>query len=76
MHDMVRDHEQDVAEFRRDEKTIKDTQLKDWVINTLPTLDSHLDEAKKVAGIVGVNMVTAKSHKQGATNDPQSSTAR
>jgi putative membrane protein len=76
MHDMVRDHEHDVAEFRRDEKTIRDTQLKDWVINTLPTLDSHLEEAKKVAGTVGVNMVAAKSHKPGATNDPQSSTTQ
>ena len=54
MHDMVRDHEHDVAEFRRDEKNIKDAQLKDWVINTLPTLDSHLTEAKKVAGTVGL----------------------
>jgi putative membrane protein len=72
MHDMVTDHEHDVAEFRRDEKTIKDTQLKDWVINTLPTLDSHLEEAKKVADNVGATTVAAKSHKEGAMNDSKS----
>ncbi len=60
MHDMVRDHEHDVAMFRRDENNIKDTQLKNWVTNTLPVLDSHLAEAKKVAGTVGATTVAAK----------------
>ncbi len=72
MHDMVRDHEHDVAEFRRDEQNIKDTQLKDWVINTLPTLDSHLTEAKKVAGTVGVSTVAAKSHNEAPMNNSES----
>jgi putative membrane protein len=72
MHDMVRDHEHDVAAFRRDEKNIKDAQLKDWVINTLPTLESHLTEAKKVAVTVGANTVAAKPQKS-ATNNSQHS---
>lgn len=54
MHDMVRDHEKDVADFRSHEKTIKDTDLKDWISTTLPTLESHLSEARKVATTVGV----------------------
>ena len=76
MHDMVRDHEHDVAAFRRDEKNIKDAQLKDWVINTLPTLDSHLTEAKKVAGTVGATTLASKSQKENAMSNPKSTMSR
>lgn len=68
MQDMVRDHEHDVAAFRRDEKSIKDTQLKDWVINTPPVLDSHLTEAKKVAGTVGADATASKSQESSANS--------
>ena len=66
MHDMVTDHEHDVADFRGDEKTIKDTQLKDWVINTLPTLDSHLGEAKR-SQKRGGDDGRCQSHREPAT---------
>jgi len=60
MHDMVADHEHDVAAFRSNEKTIQNTQLKDWVINPLPTLESHLKEAKEIAPSVGVHATAKK----------------
>jgi putative membrane protein len=68
MQDMVRDHRHDVNEFRRDEKNIQNTALKDWVINTLPTLDSHLTAAEQIAPEVGVHPAAMKSNKQGTTN--------
>jgi putative membrane protein len=68
MQDMVTDHRHDVNEFRRDEKNIQNTALKDWVINTLPTLDSHLNEAERIAPEVGVHPAAVKSTKQGTTN--------
>jgi len=74
MHDMVVDHEHDVAAFRRDEKNIKNIELKDWVINTLPTLDSHLTEAKEIAPTVGVHAAAMKSNKPGATNQSKKTT--
>ena len=71
MHDMVQDHETDVAEFKREEKTAKDPQLKDWVSSTLPTLEDHLAEAKKVAASIGATDVASKAHAQPAANNLQ-----
>ncbi len=59
MHDMVRDHEKDVADFKMHEKTGRDADLKQWVSNTVPTLESHLSDAKKVAGSVGASQTTS-----------------
>ena len=59
MHDMVRDHEKDVADFKMHEKTGRDADLKQWVSNTVPTLESHLSDAKKVAGSVGASKTTS-----------------
>ena len=69
MHDMLQDHQTDVAEFKRESKAVKDPQLKDWVTSTLPTLESHLDQAKKVASSVGANQVAAKSHTPATKDD-------
>ena len=71
MHDMVQDHETDVAEFKHEEKAAKDPQLKDWVSSTLPTLEDHLAQAKKVAASVGASDVASKSHAQPAANNLQ-----
>jgi putative membrane protein len=45
---MVKDHEEDVATFQKQLAEAKDADLKAWVTKTLPTLQSHLDEAKQI----------------------------
>jgi putative membrane protein len=59
MKDMVSDHEKDVAEFKTHEKTAKDADLKQWVSSTLPTLEDHLAQAKKVASGMGSGQNTS-----------------
>jgi putative membrane protein len=65
--DMVRDHNKDVADFQRAEKTCKDADLKAWVQKTLPTLQEHQKMARdismKVVGTSGKGEPkTPKSH--------------
>ena len=50
MSDMVTDHKKDVAEFQRESKIAHDPELKNWAGQTLPTLQSHLQEAEKITG--------------------------
>jgi len=40
--EMVKDHKQDVAEFRKMSEKAQDPTLKAWVGKTLPTLEDHL----------------------------------
>lgn len=61
IHDMVKDHETDVAEFREEASNGKDPEIKAWAQKTLPILEQHLATAKQVAGEVGVD-----SAKKGA----------
>ena len=49
MRDMVKDHTQDVNEFKQAEGTAKDPDVKSFAQNTVPTLESHLKEAKHIA---------------------------
>jgi putative membrane protein len=49
MRDMVKDHTQDVAEFRNEAKNGKDPNVKDFASQTVPTLEDHLKEAKSIA---------------------------
>jgi putative membrane protein len=55
IHDMVKDHEQDIAEFRAEAENGNDPDVKAWAQKTLPTLEHHLAEAHKVAAEVGVH---------------------
>lgn len=45
---MLKDHEEDVAEFTKASKEAKDTNIKDFATKTLPTLKEHLDMVKKL----------------------------
>ena len=49
MQDMVKDHTQDVSEFKKASQTAKDSDLKNWASQTLPTLEDHLKTAKSVS---------------------------
>jgi putative membrane protein len=49
MADMVRDHKKDVAAFRRESKMAKDSDLKNFAAETLPTLEDHLKQAQSIA---------------------------
>ena len=49
MKDMVMDHKKDVAEFKHESMAAHDADLKNWAGETLPTLQSHLQEAEKIA---------------------------
>lgn len=46
MKDMVKDHEIDIKEFQKEANSGKDPQLKQFAQTTLPTLQSHLSDAK------------------------------
>ncbi len=71
MQDMVADHKKDVAEFKRESTSAHSPDLKDWVSGTLPTLESHLQEAEKIApSVTG----SAMSKNSGAMTNGSSNT--
>ena len=49
MSDMVKDHTKDVADFQRESQSGKNPQVKEFASKTLPTLESHLKQAKEIA---------------------------
>jgi len=62
MHDMVNDHRQDIAEFKHEASAGNNQTVKGWASKTLPTLESHLREAEKVAPTVGVQSSAMNEH--------------
>lgn len=58
--DMVKDHEHAVAAFERQAKGGGDPDLKAWASKTLPTLKSHLQDSRDLAGKVGKAGKSAK----------------
>lgn len=52
MKDMVKDHKEDVSEFRKEAKKAKDADLQKFAQSTLPTLEEHLAMAKKTDDVV------------------------
>lgn len=50
MHHMVMDHKKDVAEFKKESTSAQDPSVKSFASQTLPTLQSHLQEAQRVWG--------------------------
>jgi putative membrane protein len=46
--EMVRDHEEDVAEFQTESMSGKNDALRDFAARTLPTLQSHLQQAREM----------------------------
>ncbi|BCG48564.1 outer membrane protein-like protein [Citrifermentans bremense] len=52
--EMVKDHEKDVAKFKKASGKVKDPEIKAWVDKTLPVLEQHLQHAKDMAKKLGV----------------------
>lgn len=49
MNDMVKDHTQDVSEFKKESNSAKDPEVKTFASQTLPTLEDHLKQARSIA---------------------------
>lgn len=76
MRDMVMDHKKDIAEFKHEASAGNDQAVKDWASKTLPTLESHLEQAEKVAPTVGAQTsasgnAMSKSSSGSTTAQPQ-----
>lgn len=50
MADMLADHQKDVAAFRKEAQSGKDSEIKAWAAKTLPTLEEHLKLAQSAKG--------------------------
>jgi putative membrane protein len=48
MRDMVKDHTKDVAEFQKASSSASNPDVKSFAEETLPTLQSHLKEARQI----------------------------
>jgi putative membrane protein len=48
MEDMVKDHDEDVKEFEKASKSVKDADLKAWIDKTLPVLKEHQKMAHEI----------------------------
>ena len=45
---MVKDHEKDVAVFKRESQQAQDPDLKAWVTKTVPTVEDHLKSIRQI----------------------------
>jgi len=46
--EMVEDHEMHVKDFREAAREVKDPELRAWAARTLPILEKHLEEARRI----------------------------
>ena len=45
---MIKDHEEDIDEFEKAAKKVNDTDVRNFINNTLPKLKNHLDSARAI----------------------------
>lgn len=65
--DMVRDHEEDVADFNKEANSGQNPAIKDFATQTLPTLQDHLKEAKEMRQNVAPSNPAATKNGAGNT---------
>jgi putative membrane protein len=65
--DMLKDHETDVAAFRKEANTGRDDSLKGFASETLPTLQDHLKQTKEMMKSVGGGTSASKGTKANTT---------
>lgn len=53
---MVKDHAEDIRKFEKASESLQDAQLKNFAAQQLPTLREHLNEAKRIAKDLNVNV--------------------
>ena len=51
--DMVKDHQADVKEFEKEQRTGKDPAIKNFAAQTLPVLQEHLEKIKSIHSKLG-----------------------
>ena len=68
MQHMVQDHKTDVAEFQKEANSGKDSDVKNWASQTLPTLQDHLKQAQQV---YKAEMSGTKNSTTASTNPKQ-----
>jgi putative membrane protein len=68
MQHMVQDHKTDVAEFQKQANSGKDSDVKSWASQTLPTLQDHLKQAQQVTK---AGMTSKKSSTSASANPKQ-----
>ena len=54
--DMVKDHEEDIAEFTKEAQRGQDPDAKAYATATLPTLQKHLEKIKSIASDAHINV--------------------
>jgi putative membrane protein len=64
MSEMVKDHKKDVSDFDHASKSAKDSDVKAFASDTLPTLQDHLKMAQTTAGKVGASTKHASAKKK------------
>ncbi|HMJ06969.1 MAG TPA: DUF4142 domain-containing protein [Chthoniobacterales bacterium] len=47
VHEMIKDHEKDIAEFQAAQKKVKNADLKSFIEKTIPVMQEHFDMIKK-----------------------------
>jgi putative membrane protein len=63
MSDMVKDHKKDVSDFQKAAKDAKDSDVKTFASDTLPTLQEHLKMAQTTSSKVGASTKHATTKK-------------
>jgi|SRR5580704_5566218 putative membrane protein len=56
---MVQDHMRDLAEFQQEAKDAQNQAIKDYAVQTVPVLQSHLDQARQMEEAVQSEAATA-----------------
>ncbi len=69
MNYMVADHKKDVADFQKEASHANDPDVKNFAQTTLPTLQSHLQQAESIAP--KQNAAAAKASTTASNNNPQ-----
>jgi len=65
MQEMTADHEHDVAEFHQAAETSSDPDVREFATHTLPTLTSHLEEARRIQAALGGSAETSSPTSPG-----------
>lgn len=54
--DMIKDHQEDIKEFKQEANSGKDPDARAFAAATLPTLQTHLDKITQIAAAAGVSV--------------------